>query len=177
MMRALLWLVFPWTAGAGNPLGPVHHIAPFTMDKPDVYTMRGDHSTYQTGHLVVFSAPPDLLTPQQLEHPLPYLGAWPLRLAATDEHAGCAVAIVLTQRPLHDEPLYLGPDTLPERVMAEDGEAARTVALSQGTQPLGHTLVQQALGPRLHFTDRRDLAVGAASLLGACDQTDPQTPQ
>lgn len=177
MMRTLLWLVVPWTAGAGNPIGPVHHIAPFTMDKPAVYTMRGDHVTYQEGHLVVFSAPPGLLAPQQLEHPLPYFGAWPLRLAAVDGATGCAVAIALTDRPLHEEPLYLGPETLPERVMAEDGDAARTVALSQGVQPLGSSLVQQALGPRLRFADRRELAVGAQSLLIACEPSDSQTRQ
>jgi len=173
-MRALVWLVFPWPAAAGNPIGPVHHIAPFTMDKPAVYTMRGDHLTYEEGHLVVFSAPRELLAHQQVEHPLPYLGAWPLRLAAIDRDGGCAVAIAVTRRPLHDEPLYLGPDTLPERVMAEDGEASRTEALSQGTQPLGTHLVEQTLGPRQHFADRRGLAAGAVSLLDKCVQAEPR---
>ena len=175
-MTPILSLLLSSAAFGATPLGPVHHIAPFTLDTPEVYTMRGDHTTYDSGYLVAFSASAEALTPQQVAHPVPYLGAWPLRLAAVDATLQCAVAIVITERELHQEPLYLGPDTLPERVSAADGELSRTQALSQGVAPLDAAKVAHVTGATLALSDRRDLAEIAHSLLGTCiDTSGPPT--
>ena len=167
-MTSVLSLLLSSAAFAATPLGPVHYIAPFTMDTPEVYTMRGDQPTYDSGYLVAFSASAEALTPQQVAHPVPYLGAWPIRLAAVDATSQCAVAIAITDRDLAEEPLFLGPATLPERVGEPEGELARTEALAQGVAPLGGAKVARLTGAPLHLSDRRALAEAAESLLTSC---------
>lgn len=167
-MTSVLGFLFSSAALGATPIGPVHHIAPFTMDTPEVYTMRGDRPTYDSGYLIAFSASSEALTPQQLAHPIPYLGAWPLRLAAVDAVGECAVGIAITARDLGQEPLYLGPETLPERVDEVEGELARTQALEQGVAPLGVEKVAQLTGAPLMLADRRALAEAADALLRTC---------
>jgi len=114
-------------------IGPVHFHQTVSVDQAFIYTMRGDRPEVTGGTLVVFQAPTKVLTPTQERQPIVYIGDWPVRIYASDLQRGCAAGWVPMVDGFVDAPLYLGPDTLPERVTGDTAkEAARDAIQSRG---------------------------------------------
>jgi len=149
-------------------VGPVHFHQTVSVDQPLVYTMRGDRPQVTQGTLVVFEAPPKVLTPTQERQPILYIGEWPIRIYASDLQRGCAAGWVPMVDGFVDAQLYLGPDTLPERVTGDTArEAAREAERRQGV-PLMMTHSQDH--PTKKVTDERALAELAQASLARCPQ-------
>ena len=147
-------------------LGPVHAHQTVSVDQPFVYTMRGDRPQVTQGTLVVFEATEHVLTPTQERQPIVYIGEWPVRLYASDAQRGCAVGWVPMVDGFRDAPLYLGPDTLPERVT---GEAARQAARDAARQPNAPAVARTTPSqPMKSVADERALAELAQAALNKC---------
>jgi hypothetical protein len=149
-------------------IGPVHFHQTISVDQAFIYTMRGDRPEVTGGTLVVFEAPTKVLTPTQERQPIVYIGDWPVRIYASDLQCGCAAGWVPMVDGFVDAPLYLGPDTLPERVTGETAKESTRDATRQGTLPIAASPITMRSHPARKANDENALAELARAALREC---------
>ncbi|NCG20157.1 MAG: hypothetical protein GWP91_14205 [Rhodobacterales bacterium] len=113
---------------AAQPVQGIEWARAFTLDEATVFPMRADHPAVQSGWMVAIQLSADPTSMRQIEQPVLYIGEWPVRvLKRTPE--GCVMGWVPSETLLN-EPVYLGPNTLPERVTPAEAAASKAVAFA-----------------------------------------------
>ena len=151
-----------------SAIGPVQFHQTVSVDKPFVYTMRGDRPEVTRGTLVVFNAPAKVLTPTQGRQSMVYIGEWPVRVYARNAKRDCAVGWVPMVEGFSDAPLYLGPETLPERVTPSTARQSRAEADLQAGAKVDHSMRAPRHSPSKTVADERALADIAQAALSRC---------
>lgn len=162
------------SALAAEPVTDIVWARPYTLAEPVPWTMRGDAPPVAEGWILELRVDPVHAVPTQGPAPVLYVGALPAMRLSWDPHGGCAV-VLTGPADLASTPVFFGPSTLPERVTAADGLAARDAAAALVLPAARVTAAVAAGGPVLAAVDLRDAVAVAADRVERCSETDPRT--
>ena len=164
------WLLYSLALASSQPtpsVGPVIMHQTVSIEEAFVYTMRGDRPLVNRGTLLVFEATPQLLKPTQGRQPIVYVDEWPVRIYARHSDNRCAAGWVPLSGDVSDAVLFVGPDTLPERVKESQALQSKTLA-QQPSKPPRNEFKAQSAAPTKQVQDERALAELAGAALRHC---------